>query len=196
MNQITKTNDTGAELFNEFFKRLKTHYPAWRQQLKSQEEHDMFKQELAKTLFDNRINTQEQLNIGLDNASKDKSSWLPAAGAFLEMCQLTAENLGLPSVEEAYREAIFHTQDQEWSCSLVYFSMLSIQHELRTLPEAQSFKIFKRMYEAVLDRILKGEELSAPPKPLPPPEKVSKKTDPKIVSGIIEDIFKENGWKR
>ena len=191
MNDIQKNHQSGAELFNEFFKRLKTHYPSWRQQLKSQEEHDMFKQELVKTLVDNGINSQEKLDIGLNSAAKDTSSWLPSAGAFVEMCKPTPESLGLPNVREAYKEAVLHEPDKEWSCSLVYFARLSIQNELRTLPEAQSFKIFTVMYEALLGRILKGEELSAPPKALPSPVNTSHKLEPKKVSAIIGDILKE-----
>lgn len=196
MNNLAHQETNHDDIFNDFFRKLKTCYPSWRQQLKTKEEHTMFKQQWLLAFAENNINTPEKLELGLSFARKSESSWLPAVGEFIGWCTPTAESLGLPNVNEAYREAIFHTPEKEWSCSLVYFARLSIQQELRTLPEAQSFKIFNRMYEAVLDRILKGEELSAPPKPLPAPNQVSKRTDPKIVGGIIDDIFKENGWSR
>lgn len=185
-----------ADFFTEFFKTLKTCYPSWRQQLKTTEQDIMFKQQWVKAFAENKIDTPEKLEAGLIVARKTESSWLPAVGEFIGWCKPSAESLGLPNVKDAYKEAVFHEPEDEWSCSLVYFSRLAIQNELRTLPKTKSFPIFERMYNAVLERILNGEELSAPPKPLPAPSNTSKRVEPKKVSKIINNIFDDMGWDR
>lgn len=197
MRQLQKVDiSEGADFFNDFFRKLKICCPSWRSQLKTNKEHAMFKQQWITAFAENGVDDPRKLEIGLAVARRETSSWLPSSGQFIAWCMPTAESLGLPNVREAYREAAFHQPQQAWSCSLVYFSQLAIQYELKTLSEARSYKIFERMYEVVLQRILDGEELSAPPKPLPSPKQVSQKDDPKKISSLIDEIYRERGWTR
>lgn len=191
----TTTPKSEPEFLNDFFRDLKTCYPSWRAQLKSRLEVNKFKQQWLKAFAENGVDTPEKLELGLEMARKDDSSWLPAVGQFITWCKPTAERLGLPDVHTAYREACLHQEDDEWSCSLVYFAQLNIRFELRTFPQGKSFPLFERMYNAVLDRIINGEQLSAP-KPLPPPDKVSRRNNPKKVTKIIDGIFSDMGWTR
>ena len=184
------------EFFNDFFQDLKACYPSWRNQLLTVPEEKKFKQQWLKAFSENGVNTPEKIKCGLVAARKDKSSWLPSSGQFIEWCKPTAESLGLPDVRAAYREAVFHRADDEWSCALVFYAQRGIHYELRNLPESKSFRLFEQMYQGVLQKVIDGAVLAEPPKPLPAPEEVACKGDPDAISDLIGGIFADMGWSR
>ncbi|SEJ57487.1 hypothetical protein SAMN05216201_11152 [Pseudomonas linyingensis] len=102
---------------------------------------------------------------------------MPSIGDFLELCQPSAEALGLPSAAAAYREACANAHPaagQRWSHPAVHHAACETGFsELRNLPEAKSRALFDRAYAVTVRMLLAGEPLREIPKALPASVSVS-----------------------
>ena len=107
--------------------------------------------------------TPEQLGVGLAVCVRRADPWPPTLPEFLVLCTPTAEDLGLPTVDAAYREAVMADRDHIWSHPAVFVAARNAgSFKLRTLPEAKSGPLFERAYEIVVRRVLAGEQFTAP----------------------------------
>ncbi len=66
---------------------LKSMKSGWRAAFKSQEELDRYKKQMIKACWENRVNTQEQLDRGLAKARIDESDFFPSVGKFIKWCK-------------------------------------------------------------------------------------------------------------
>ena len=108
--------------------------------------------------------TPAQVGHGLSRCATHRAdSWPPTLPEFRALCTPTAEDLGLPTPDAAYREAALADRDHQWSHPAVFAAAQAAGlFELRTLPEAKSRPLFEWAYEIVTRRVLAGEQFAAP----------------------------------
>lgn len=108
--------------------------------------------------------TPAQVGRGLSRCATHRADgWPPTLPEFRALCTPTAEDLGLPTPDAAYREAAMADRDHRWSHPAVYAAAQATGlFELHTLPESKSRPLFERAYEIVTRRVLAGEQFEAP----------------------------------
>lgn len=114
--------------------------------------------------------TTQQIDMGLLK-SRDFTGFFTTP-AFREMCKVTAQDLGLPDVMSAMREACCapYPKDQhQWSHPAVYLAGCAVGwFDMQNKTERELFPIFEQAYDALIKRVMNGEALSMPiPKALP-----------------------------
>ena len=129
--------------------------------------------------------TGEQIAVGLNalacTEDKQLQDWPPAAPQFRALClSRDPEAFGLPSEEQAYREACRRAYRngpslaRPWSHPAVCHAALETGfHTLSTLKEDASRKLFARNYAAACRMVMDGQPLRSIPLGLPDPDSVS-----------------------
>ncbi|MBW9247147.1 replication protein P [Pseudomonas paracarnis] len=102
-----------AEVVNDLFRRLRGIFPAWRQAWPSTEALDAAKAEWIKEFADAGIRTLEQIEFGIQKCRKLKKPFAPSVGEFIAMCTPGPEDFGMPSVADAWIEALMTTYSHE-----------------------------------------------------------------------------------
>ncbi|WP_094625780.1 replication protein P [Marinobacter vinifirmus] len=169
-----------AGVINRLFADLQALFPAWRQSYPGQADLAAAKRSWTRALVESGVTTEEQLQWGLRRARRSNSPFWPSVGQFIQWCQPDPESLGLPSPEDAYREAcaMAHpaADHSRWSHPAVRVAAREISsHDLCTLPATETRRLFIRAYEIAVRRVADGEDLSAeiprglPEQPAPRP---------------------------
>ncbi|WP_147275183.1 replication protein P [Thioalbus denitrificans] len=140
--------------------------------------------------------TPKQLAFGLSRCADRGDDWPPPLPTFRRWCQPTPEDLGLPGLEQAYREAVRMAGQHEsirgdWSHPAIYHAATQCGlFELATLTEAKARPLFERAYQIVCRRTLAGEEFAAPiPRALPTRATVVDRTAAKAAVGRLKEIL-------
>ncbi|WP_339731442.1 replication protein P [uncultured Pseudomonas sp.] len=137
--------------------------------------------------------TGEQIAIGLNAVAALDEKWPPSATEFKALCRPTAESFGLPSAYKAYREATNKAHpsaaNAEWSHAAVYHAATETGfHNLNTLKEDASRKIFERNYAICVRMVIAGEPLKALPLALP--ETVDARCTPEVGRAALAELRK------
>lgn len=165
-----------AAIFNELFDELKAIFPAWGQ---SGVDAGQIKKTWAKGFVDNGITTKAQVAHGMRKARQSSKPFLPSVGQFCQWCVPTPEEFGLPSVEQAFVEAIQKNRfidTEQWNHEAVYVATRATgvwafkNQDSHTVRQA-----FVRNYEIAVRRVMNGEDLTAE-LPVALPVKVSHPT--------------------
>jgi hypothetical protein len=135
--------------------------------------------------------TGEQIAVGLNAVAALEEKWPPAATEFKALCRPTAESFGLPSADKAYREATTKAHPSaataEWSHAAVYHAASETGfHNLNTLKEEASRKIFERNYSICVRMVLAGEPLKTLPLALP--ETVDARRTPEVARAALNAL--------
>jgi hypothetical protein len=128
--------------------------------------------------------TGPQIAMGLSRCVERGDAWPPSLPEFRALCTPTLEDLGLPSPEDAYREATHAETGHVWTHGAVFSAAQSVGHfELRNLAQEKTRPAFLKAYEVACRRVLAGESLGAPiPKGL---EKIATPAKPETVSDAL-----------
>lgn len=102
-----------VEVVNDLFRRLRGIFPAWRQAWPSTEALDAAKAEWIKEFADAGIRTLEQIEFGIQKCRKLKKPFAPSVGEFIAMCVPGPEDFCMPSVADAWIEALMTTYSHE-----------------------------------------------------------------------------------
>jgi hypothetical protein len=104
------------------------------------------------------------IRFGLSRC-KDFKGWF-SLPAFRELCHASAKDLGMPDPHAAYLEAARADGPRDrirWSHPAVYHAACETGwFELRSMTEKECFPLYRRNYEAMVARVMAGEELSTP----------------------------------
>jgi hypothetical protein len=107
---------------------------------------------------------ESAIRFGLKRC-RDFKGWF-SLPAFRELCKVTATDLGMPDPHTAYLEAARADGPKDrikWSPPAVYRAGCETGwFELRNMTEKECFPLFKRNYEIMIQRVLDGEQLTAP----------------------------------
>lgn len=171
MNTLTKPNPvqhkTFSEMFNQFFGELMAIRPAWKQAFPTDDLLKTAKNQWSIALLEARVN-QNQLNLALRKLRQTPDDFFPSVGKFLELCKPTAEDFGLPSFEDAYREVCDkcgYVGHIEWSHPAVYHAISQVGlFDFRQMTNERAFEAFKAAYKATVKAVISGQTLPEIPK--------------------------------
>lgn len=181
-----------ALIINRLFADLQAICSAWRVSLPGAAELAAAKRQWVRSLWENGIHNEEQLQRGLRRARREADRFWPCPSEFIRWCEPDFSELGLPTPEMAYQEACHKASPtakrHKWSHPAVYVAASAAGlYELSTLPACDSKPMFLRAYEIAVRRVITGEDLNAEiPKFLPGRPK------PRPVSAEVAIIYIES----
>lgn len=156
-------SDETANIVNDLFVELQAIFPAWSVSFKTNEALNRAKREWIKGFMEQGINSLNQIKLGLKKARASQDPYWPTVGKFVAWCKPTAEDLGLPSKEDAYSEVTANFgkfMTAEWSHQAVFkVAKKATSHSLKNLPEKESRALFYRNYAIMVERVMRGENM-------------------------------------
>lgn len=130
--------------------------------------------EYAKHLYEAGI-TDKQMQYGVE-AFKQRAADRPFSvnpAEFVQLCMPTAADMGLPLVDDAYRECCRYSSwiaDHRWTHDAVYVAGRAVGWGvLQSKPEKYSKPIFEKKYASIIERIAGGESFEGRA-PVPAPK--------------------------
>lgn len=165
----TETNfyEHDAIVINNLFACLQSIFPAFKQAWPNDALFESAKKEWIKAFSQVELNSIEKIKFGISKFRMSTSPFVPTPGQFIAMCNPTAEDIGLPSSQDAYREACLNshpTAIKKWTHPAIYHAWKETgAHELSNLSQQQSKPIFERNYEITIRMILDGKTLQEIP---------------------------------
>ncbi|WFS20611.1 replication protein P [Pseudomonas sp. 905_Psudmo1] len=103
-----KPTDETARIVNTLFDELKSIFPAWRQAWPNDAAEKRAKRTWVKGFMKSGIFTIEQLRYGIEACRALETDFAPSVGKFVKLCTPTAEDLGFPADDSAWREVVRH----------------------------------------------------------------------------------------
>ena len=161
-NNVQLSSDT-IEAINGVFEILSTNYGNQFNSAFS----SMERTNLAKRLWAKHLNSYpKNLLMTVADDIIANENFLPSLAKFKEYCDKAFELYGLPDAHRAYMEACRAPQPKSnysWSHAAVYYAGLATDwFFLSSEPESKVFPVFKRNYEMLCERVIKGETLDTP----------------------------------
>lgn len=101
-----------ADIINQIFKALKLIFPAWRQNFKTEKEYLETKALWLETLIDEKINTQEKIDLGLKGAKNHDSPFFPSIGQFIKWSQKAKPRVNEQAYHPYQHKLRPHTDDE------------------------------------------------------------------------------------
>ena len=158
------------ELINRLFREIRTARPAWRQAWPSTEVLEASKKTWITAFLEAGITDWDsQIAFGLQALRGEPSDFVPAPGKFVTWCQPTPQALGLPSLEEAYAEALQKTHPSmagvaRWSCPAVYHAAARAGFStLQQLGRSDGLALLEQKYVLIRRALARGEQLPVVP---------------------------------
>lgn len=160
-----------AQVVNALFTELKAIHPAWRAAWPSDQMENTAKRSWTKAFTAAGMCSIQQIRYGIDRCRASGSPFMPSVGQFLDWCQPSPENMGLPSVERAYLQACAASHPAADTSALhpaVWHAACEAGlYMLARQPEGKSRPVFERAYAITVRLIIEGEPLREIPKGLP-----------------------------
>lgn len=107
-----KLERESGDIINQIFRALKLIFPAWRQNFKTENEYLDTKALWLETLIEEKITTQEQIELGLKGAKNHDSPFFPSIGQFIGWTKKAKPRIN----EQAYQPYQYqlrpHTDDE------------------------------------------------------------------------------------
>lgn len=117
LNNRPKAIDEIETQFNKIFIDLKAVFPAITTVIKTQSDLDAFKKQWLLAFAENGITTLKQFEIGMIKARQQNNPFVPSPGQFISWCREgTAQELGLPTVQQVMREFYKYNSELGYSC--------------------------------------------------------------------------------
>jgi hypothetical protein len=143
--------------------------------------------------------TLDQIGAGIDKVIKKDIQYPPTLKQFQSLCKRSLEDLGVPSMEDAYKQVCVNLgrtdHAQNWRHPVVYWAYVNTgRSEFNTLTEKQIKPIFKKNYQILVDKLMDGKDVGELPRLLP--EKIKRWIPPtdeqKIKAKRSLDIARRN----
>ncbi|MBK5416370.1 replication protein P [Pseudomonas sp. TH31] len=154
-----------VEVVNALFKELQAIFPAWKQAWPDDDALRAAKRSWTKAFIVAEINTLEQIRYGLQNCRQSGTDFAPSVGKFIKWCLPTPAMMGIPSHDQAFREALLNLHparrtSREWSHPAVRHAALQCEmHNLADLTSEKASKIFDRAYDITIRMLVNGQPL-------------------------------------
>lgn len=104
--------------------------------------------------------TRADILRGLSRLRTERPEWPPGAAGFAELCTPTAEDLGLPTLESAYRSAC----NGDWSNPAVWHAVQTLgARRLRMQPERQTRRPFEKIWQYIVTEVRSGRQFDPQP---------------------------------
>lgn len=147
--------DQTTHVVHELFKILPGIFPAFRQAYPTETEFNAAKREWVKGFLQHHINNFEMLNQGLSKLRALNTPFIPSIGQFIALCQPSPEDLGLPSMEKAYKNAVSNahpsSHHKNWACDEVKEAVKRIgSYNFSHMTEKEAKKAFESVYKEII----------------------------------------------
>lgn len=110
--------------------------------------------------------TPDQLMLGLKRCANSGNAWPPSAPEFKSMCKPDFAELGIPSLNEAFNLCCNQYRSplkKPWPHPAVYWMGKNAGwFMLGTEKAEKSLKVFKGVYEDIVNRLANGEQFTLP----------------------------------
>lgn len=163
MPVMPKTLPPGTvDVVNALFKELQAIFPAWKQAWPTDDALDSAKRSWVKAFLVEGINQLEQIRFGVERCRSLGTDFMPSVGRFIKLCQPTAEMLGIPPHDKAFREALENSHPsrfgaRSWSHPAVRHAALQCEmHNLGDLIPEKAGKVFDRAYDITIRLLMQG----------------------------------------
>ncbi len=171
---------------NHVFEQIQSIYPGFKACWGTDKEFSNAKINWAKAFMHSGITNINQINHAMKRCRLQETRFPPSCGEFIAWCMPEAKDLNLPSIDEAYDEAVKNSYryqiEKKWSHIAIYNAWkLSGAGNLFNMPKKESFKLFEKNYNFVLKKIVNGELL------IDLPLAISERPEPKITKTFGED---------
>ncbi|HBZ92625.1 MAG TPA: Replication protein P [Pseudomonas sp.] len=163
-----KPTDETARIVNTLFDELKSIFPAWRQAWPNDAAEKRAKRTWVKGFMRSGIVTVEQLRYGIEACRQLETDFAPSVGKFVKLCTPSAEDLGFPADDIAWREVVRHCANpgrHNWSHEAVRLAGSAVGwFNLRcsSIPEETLRKRFDHAYYQLRRRESLGLPLEPP----------------------------------
>lgn len=158
-----KLNNEAAKVINSTFTELMGIFSAWKQAFPNDDVLEAGKRQFTKALIDSEVTTKAQLDNGLYLARKAGTAFWPDLETFVGWCNTPAALEGIPTANEAYEEFCRKCHDLANAGFTHVIVRLAGKNagtwEMRNLPREKSFPLFKRSYDILIKRVMKGEQV-------------------------------------
>lgn len=187
--RLGEVDPATGEVVEKLFRQLQAIFPAWKQAWPDEKALSVARRSWTVGLMAAGINTVEQVKYGVEQCRRSGSPFAPSIGQFVEWCRPTPEMLGLPTEDQAFREACRNAHPAmagagKWSHAAVYHAAAEAGfHNLNTLRTADSRKLFVRNYVMACRMVVEGKPLKAMPLALP--EKVDGRMTPAVGNSAL-----------
>ena len=164
-------DEASARVIEKLFNELKSIFPAWKPAWPDDKSENNPKRTWTKAFIAANLSSVRQIEHGIKRSRISGSPFMPSIGQFIQWCQVSAEDLGLPSADRAYLVAcsISHpTADAGDAHPVIYHAACEAgMYLLASQPESRSRPVFERAYQLAVQMAAKGEPLREIPKGLP-----------------------------
>ena len=163
-----KPNAETARIVNTLFDELRSIFPAWRQAWPNDEAESRAKRTWVKGFMRAGVTTLEQLRYGIEACRQMDTDFAPSVGKFVKLCVPTAEDLGLPGDDAAWREAVRNCGNPDrhrWSHEAVQLAGRAVgwfNIRQSSVPEEVLRKRFDHAYFQLRRRASMGLPLEEP----------------------------------
>ena len=190
MAGVVSLNEQTAYDINDIFKSLKAIFPTFKLTFPDDESLRIGKKVWVKTLLEGKITTHEQIRIGMKRA-RASGDFMPSAGKFADWCRVTASDMGLPSREDAFREAIGNLGvfiTAKWSHPAVFEAVKNTTcYTLKNSSEKNARAYFYYHYAVMVERVRRGERLD-----IDVPKEITAKPAFRPASPEVEQSYLDN----
>jgi hypothetical protein len=187
-------SDETAKIVNDLFVELQGIVPGWRYTFPSNEELNNAKRSWIKGFMEEGINSLNQIELGLRKARASQDAFWPSVGKFMAWCKPTAEDLGLPSKEDAYREVIANLGEfstTNWSHPAVPETVKKVKsYPLKNLSEKELRALFYHYYAIIVEDVRGGENLPVETPKAITTEPEHRPAPPEVEQGHLADMKK------
>ena len=125
--------------------------------------------------------TGQQIAIGLSRCISGDHAWPPTLPEFKALCMPRPEDLGIPPLEDAWREAVgiaCQTISRERCSHAVVWHAYCEAGPIGHMQEDKGRKVFEHAYRQAVAMALRGEPLQPIPKALPRPAPAASEATP------------------
>lgn len=138
--------------------------PAFKQAWPTEGDFKLAKKEWILAFQAANINSISQLKKGIDHFRIQSKAFVPSPGEFIAMCKSSPEDIGAPSLVEAYKEAIRNSYPdgtkKTWSHPCVrYAAQKSDSYFLRTESKQRTQNVFQKNYLDAIEQFGEGKIL-------------------------------------
>lgn len=157
--QNRNIDEQTAMIVNEIFEGLLAMHPAYRQAWPNEETFNATKRQWIIAFMHQGLSDIRRVRKGLERARNHPSDFVPSVGQFMTWCKLDAEDIGAPSLDDAYSEACKNAHpcagERHWSHIAVRLASQGVgSHRLRTEARDKTYKDFARHYEKYIQEFI------------------------------------------
>lgn len=185
-------DEQDALVINNLFLCLQSIFPAFKQAWPNNDLFEKAKKEWTKAFSEAKLNDIRKIKIGISKYRLSQSPFVPTPGQFIEMCNPTPKELGIPGIEDAYKEACYNSAptviEKKWSHQVVYHAWsMTGSNIFISQPSKQSAPIFERNYKITIRMILNNEPLKEIPLAIDAPK--AEKSSKDKAAPFFKDLY-------